>query len=95
MYSRKVTICVTNDKNIENVVTEDVLYVPELAANLLSVSKITKKGYKISFEKEDCAIVDEEDNVIAKGQRRNTNLKTWRKKQWLQQLKVIICGTEG
>lgn len=66
-----VTICVTNGKNTENVAIEDVLYVPELAANLLSVSKITKKGYKVSFKKEDCAIVDGEDNVIAKGQRRS------------------------
>lgn len=34
-------------QNIENIAVEDVLYVPKLAANLLSVSKITKKRFQI------------------------------------------------
>ncbi|KMQ87655.1 retrovirus-related pol polyprotein from transposon tnt 1-94 [Lasius niger] len=89
-----VTISVTNGRDTENVAVEEILYVPELAANLLSVSKITEKGYKVVFKRENCAILDEEDNVIAKGDdaREYTNLKTLRRKQWLQRLKIVTCG---
>jgi len=34
----------------------DVLYVPELRGNLISVKKLTSKGYKVSFEDRRCVI---------------------------------------
>jgi len=64
-----VNICVSNDKNTETIVAEDVLYVPKLAANLLSVSKITEKGYNVLFMMDECAIMDGRNIVVAKGQR--------------------------
>jgi len=66
-----VNISVSNGKNTEIIVVEDVLYVPELAANLLSVSKITEKGYKVSFKMDECIIRDRRNIVVAKEQRRD------------------------
>ena len=34
----------------------DVLYVPEITQNLLSVSQLLEKGYKVSFENKVCVI---------------------------------------
>lgn len=55
-----------------NVTLSDTLHVPDLRTNLLSVSKITDRGYKVTFEKGE-AVVDDRDGeakLIAK--RRNS-----------------------
>jgi hypothetical protein len=46
---------------------QDVLYVPELEGNLLSVSKIASKGRKIIFSEKDCQVIDKNGEVSAKG----------------------------
>jgi hypothetical protein len=38
-----------------------VLYVPRLAINLLSVSQLAKKGIMTSFTKTGCALIDSDD----------------------------------
>jgi hypothetical protein len=38
-----------------------VLYVPRLAINLLSVSQLAKKGIMTSFTKTECALIDPDD----------------------------------
>ena len=40
----------------------DVLHVPSLASNLLSVRCLTKKGLRVSFDKDKCEI--ERDGVV-------------------------------
>lgn len=50
--SGKVTLRV-NESNIE---VNDVLHVPELSANLLSISKIVKSGNRVTFDKDGCSI---------------------------------------
>lgn len=54
-----------------NVELQDTLYVPNLRYNLLSVSKITSKGYNVSFEEETCHISDSDGNIMLIGDRRN------------------------
>ncbi|XP_048003328.1 uncharacterized protein LOC125239728 [Leguminivora glycinivorella] len=49
------------DGNVKTI--SDVYYVPNLAANLLSVSAMAKKGYKIVFDSDGCEILD--NGVIA------------------------------
>lgn len=44
-----------------------VLYIPELAANLLSVSSITNDGYQIDFHQDFCSIVAADNSPLAKG----------------------------
>lgn len=49
-------------------ILNDVLYVPDLRKNFLSVSAITDKGGKVLFEK-DKVLVTKEDKVILQGQK--------------------------
>lgn len=54
------------DQNGEplTVTLKDVLYVPTLAGNLLSISKITEQGFSVSFEKNGCKIKRNDDAFI-------------------------------
>lgn len=45
----------------------DVLQVPGLATNLLSVNKICKKGLTMVFDAEKCEVLNREGYVIASG----------------------------
>lgn len=45
----------------------DVLYVPELAYNLFSVSRATVAGKYVKFSPEGCEILDEDDKLVAVG----------------------------
>ena len=44
----------------------DVLYVPEINQNLLSVGQLIEKGYKVVFEDKSCLIKDEVGQDILK-----------------------------
>lgn len=46
---------------------ENILYVPDLKVNLLSVSQIVKKNYSVVFKTTGCEIYDSQQNVIATG----------------------------
>ena len=54
------TVSFTGDVNgvTEQVSVKDTLHVPELRTNLLSVAKITDRGYKVIFDKLTAKIVD-------------------------------------
>jgi len=54
------TISFTGDVNgvTKRVSVKDTLHVPELRTNLLSVGKITDRGYKVIFDKLTAKIVD-------------------------------------
>lgn len=56
-----VDIHVSQDKVIK---VNNVLYVPGLAANLLSVSTIVKNGHKVNFNNKGCEIQNGQDEVI-------------------------------
>lgn len=45
---------------------KDVLYVPELSINLLSMQKNAEKSFTVKFNKSICEIMDNVNNVIAK-----------------------------
>lgn len=53
-----------------NVVLKDVLHVPNLRTNLLSVIKLMKAGYTIIFQKEE-ALVLKGDTLVLRGQLEN------------------------
>jgi len=48
----------------------DVLYVPEIDQNLLSVGQLIEKGYKVLFENESCLIKDNDGKDIFKVKKR-------------------------
>lgn len=49
----------------------DVLFVPNLGSNLLSVGRLVEKGLKITFEKENAKIINLNGEVILKAFRKN------------------------
>lgn len=44
---------------------ENVLYVPKLWANLISVSQLSKSGLKVLFSHNDCNIVNSASEAVA------------------------------
>lgn len=50
-----------------NATIDDVLYVPDLFTNLLSVSRLVKKGLTVAFDQSGCRITDKQSKVIATG----------------------------
>ncbi len=52
---------------IKRCILQDVLYVPELSYNLLSVPKVTDTGKKIKFDETNCQILDTDQKVVAIG----------------------------
>lgn len=46
-------------------VFKDVLYLKDIATNLLSISKIVKKDKRVIFDKNGCRVLDENNKVVA------------------------------
>lgn len=49
------------------IIIEDVNYVPDISANLLSVSKIVKNGYSVLFSDKGVKVNNEQGAVVATG----------------------------
>lgn len=64
----KGDLSILSHKNVKCNLT-DVLYVPNLASNLLSISKITEKGHVVIFNSKDCKIMNSDGNCIATGEK--------------------------
>ena len=47
------------------ILVTDVLYVPDLATNLLSVSQLMKRGNKVNFDKNCCYIYNQKNEMVA------------------------------
>lgn len=45
----------------------DVLYIPELSTNLLSVSRITDRGHTVIFRKSTCEVYDQSNKLVVSG----------------------------
>lgn len=56
-----------DDKN--SVKLPDTLFVPDLSANLLSISKITEKGHSVIFHKDNAIIKNPVGDVVMKAQK--------------------------
>lgn len=64
-----VRIKVVGDRQEESFIVRDVMYVKDLRTNLLSISKLADKGYKVKFNK-DHALILKENKVMCKAERR-------------------------
>lgn len=51
-----VVKCILNDEKIQEITLDNVLYVPRLSSNLISIKKLAKNGYKIILEDVSCNI---------------------------------------
>lgn len=63
--------CVDDLKKVRKILVKDVLYVPELQANLLSVRRLVDKGFLVKFVGKQC-IIKLNDKVIAMGKMKNS-----------------------
>ena len=62
-------------ETIVDLVVHDVLYVPDLSTNLISIGKLNKKGFKIVFEDDKCRIHLSQETIIeCKQSAENDNL---------------------
>jgi len=62
----------TDVNGCEKVVTfHDTLYVPDLRTNLISVAKITEKGYRVIFDKKKAKVVDNSGKAVLVAERVN------------------------
>jgi 23S rRNA-/tRNA-specific pseudouridylate synthase len=59
-----VKIKVSNENNLRTVNLNNVMYVPDLRSNLLSVGKITDKGSTVIFENNKVYILDKSTSLI-------------------------------
>lgn len=66
-----ITISALVNEQIRDIIIQDVLYVPELGVNLLSVRKITEKGYIVKFDEHTCDIVNANGDIMAVAKPRN------------------------
>nr|QHA33696.1 Gag-Pol polyprotein [Atrato Retro-like virus] len=88
----KMSIMAEGSTNIKPTCSDKVLevknvdFVPELAVNLLSVSKITDKGHTVIFKQKGCKVVNPEGKVIATGGRENDLYKLHQ-----NQTSVLAC----
>jgi hypothetical protein len=66
---------INNSSNIIDVVFKDVLYVPDIAANLLSVAKMTNNGVNVIFNGNECNIMNKVGQCIGNAYKHtNSNL---------------------
>lgn len=57
-------LCVKNSESLITVEVKDVLFVPDLTANLLSVSRIVSNGNSVKFAEKECRIFDSEGGLL-------------------------------
>lgn len=64
--SGDVSLNIYDQKGQENkILFTNVLYVPELATNLISVSQIIKNGGQVKFDTSGCVIINSKNQIIA------------------------------
>lgn len=60
---------VDGEGNTQKIDVNEVKFVPALSTNLISVSKLSQKGFKVSFDTDGCDIIDSGGTVVATGGR--------------------------
>ena len=73
--SGDVSIKLSNDGVGCNIRLKNVLYVPQLATNLISLPKTTSSGLKVHLDGNSCTILTQDGRICAKGIKKN-NLYT-------------------
>jgi hypothetical protein len=70
-----VRVRINNTSNLIDVTFKDVLYVPDIAANLLSVAKMTSNDVKVMFKGNECNIINSVGECIGSAHKQhNSNL---------------------
>ena len=70
-YGKVVLNMLLPDGKMQKCTLSDVLYVPKLSFNLLSVCRVTKLGKMFQFDGNNCKIVDANENLIAVAEKKD------------------------
>lgn len=68
-----VRVRINNTSNLIDVTFKDVLYVPDIAANLLSVAKITSNDVKVMFTGNECSIINSVGECIGSAHKQHSS----------------------
>lgn len=71
----QVNVQIVCKDEVKQITVNNVLHVPDLSVNLLSISQIVSKGYTVVFDKSGCEVLDENGEVIATGEHINNMFK--------------------
>lgn len=71
----KVNIQTVTSNDEHRIQVRDVLLIPDLSANLLSVSQLTKNGCKVEFTDSGCHIYNSKGDLVAMARRTNNMYK--------------------
>ena len=55
----------------------DVRYVDGLKANLISVSQLCDQGYSVNFSKDNCVVINKDNQILLNGSRQVDNCYRW------------------
>ena len=69
---------------------DDVLQVERLTANLISISQLCDQGLEVKFSKEDCLVVNENQEVLMRGARSKDNCYMWISQEECQMSRCLI-----
>jgi len=58
-------VCIDNNGMPNSADVQDVLFVPDLDTNLLSVKRLIRKGLKVTFDQSGCKIIRNDGSVAA------------------------------
>lgn len=60
----KINFNVVANNKTDNIEAKDVLYVPGITTDLLSVSRIVKNGHIVTFNANGCKVTDARGDII-------------------------------
>lgn len=60
--------CLGSDGKLKEILIKEVMYVPELCSGLLSVRKLTRKGFRVQFGAKRCDIIGLSGKLVAVGE---------------------------
>lgn len=73
-------------KKSVKIIASDVLFIPQLKVNILSISKLTKKGYSIIFEKDDICKIELNKKLVATAKLKNNLFQLCEKFEFKSQI---------
>lgn len=90
--SCNVTVRIPSENGFKTIQVKNVLYIPELSTNLLSVSKIIKNNCKVEFEKDGCIIYNQTGKFVAKA---NLTNDTYRLETYDNTIKAMSATADN
>jgi hypothetical protein len=80
-----IFVCMHTSSQWNPAILQDILHVPDLHGNLLSISHFNRRGHKICFADNGCQLLDKSKNLVCVGHLRGN----------LYMVDIKVAGTES